>query len=304
MASTRFRRTVVFFRAFRVVDRSGRRRYRAPVTPCDPPAAETLVAPALYGSLQAAYASINPAAPFVLGVQHAVRRNRIHVTLRKRVQDGQVKPRSERRCKERGVHQLALRKPEAHVRNAQHRLDAQTLFDQRNRAQDFARLLLVRGSRHHQAVDCHVAPRDASALRLGHNALRNGEAPFRRRRNAVFVKREPDHRAPVFLRNGQDRLKAFALPVYGVDERFARIGAHGSLHRRNVGRVDLKRQRRNGGNAADRLCEHDRLVQLGQSYVHVEDVGACFLLRDRLPDQVIVVTRTKRLFQAFFCPSD
>ncbi len=72
-----------------------------------------------------------------------------------------------------------------------------------------------------------------------------------------------------------------------VDDGLAGVAAHGCLDGCGVGGVDLQRQQRGALELLGRLLDDLDLVDLGQAYVDVQDVGALFLLADALAHDVV-----------------
>ena len=123
-------------------------------------------------------------------IEHVERVDRVHHRLRVRVEDRQVEAVRHREREEGDVQNLALRQAERDVRHAEHRLDAEALFDHRHGAQRLGRLGLLRADGEREAVDVDVLARDAVCLCRADDFLRQREALFRLRGDAAVVERE------------------------------------------------------------------------------------------------------------------
>ena len=226
----------------------------------------------------------------VLGIEHALRGHHVAHAARLGVHDGQIEPGGKGLREEHRVDHLALGQAEADVGHAQHATHAELLMHKTHGAQDLRHLMLVGGSRHGEAVDDHVLPRDARFLGRLHDATRDGETPLGRLGNAVLVERKAHDGATVVGGDRQHGLKRLGLAVHGVDEGLARIAAHGAAHGLGVGGVDLQRQVTDGLDALHDLHEHAGLIELRQAYIDVERVGPEFCLVKCLAHSVIEVT--------------
>ena len=84
------------------------------------------------------------------------------------------------------------------------------------------------------------------------------------------------------------------LAVHGVDNRLARIHAHGGFHGNRIRRVDLQGQRRHALDFAHERHERRRLVDFGQAGVHVKRVGARFRLGNGFAQHIVEIALAKR----------
>ena len=153
---------------------------------------------------------------------------------------------------------------------------------------------------HDQAVDEDTVRADAVAGGLGHDAFGDGKAGLGGIGDAAFVERKADDVGSIVGDQREDLIHDLLLAVDGVDDGLAGIAAYGGLDSGGIGGVDLQRQQRGALELLGGLLDNLDLVDLGQTHVDVQDVGALLLLADALAHHVVQIAVAQGLLQALF----
>ncbi|MPM79575.1 hypothetical protein SDC9_126614 [bioreactor metagenome] len=93
------------------------------------------------------------------------------------------------------------------------------------------RLVGLRADGHHEAVDEDVLTAQARGFGRLYDAARYRKPRLGVLGDALFIQREAEHGAAVFLRDRQHRVERLLFPVDGVQQRFAVIDARRALER-------------------------------------------------------------------------
>ena len=159
---------------------------------------------------------------------------------------------------------------------------------------------MIGGGRHDQAVDEDSIAGDAVALAFVHDALGDGKALLGRLGDTVLVECQADHVGAVVGHDRQDLVHDLTLAVDRVDDGLAGVASRRRLNGGGVGRVDLQGQQCGALELLACCLDHLDLVDLGQAYVDVEDIGSLLLLANALGHYVIEVAVAQGLLQTLF----
>ena len=138
-----------------------------------------------------------------------------------------------------------------------------------------------------------------NAVRGGslHDLFCHAQAPFDSLRDPALVKTQTDQQGAVFLCDREHALHGFLLAVDGIEHRFSVVVPQSALHRRRVGSIDLQRQIDDRLYAGDGFLHGLRLVDLGQPYIDIKDMGTVLLLRQPFLVDILHVMIPERLLE-------
>ena len=115
-----------------------------------------------------------------------------------------------------------------------------------------------------------------------------------------MVKGQAHHRSAVLLHQGEDGVQGLLVPVHRVDNGLAAVDPQGSLQHPGVGGVQLEGGVGDPLEGLHRAHHHLRLVDLGQTHVHIQDVGPRLGLGQGLVQHVVHIPPAQGLFHQLF----
>ena len=156
---------------------------------------------------------------------------------------------------------------------------------------------VVGRDRHGKAVDHNVLPWNAVSVRRLIDPAGDADPALRVGGNPVFVEDQRHKDAAVLPYKRKNCLDALFFAVDRVDHRLSVIDAHAPLKRGRIRGVDLQRQREHALKLLNNFRQHLRLIDLGKSDVHIEDMGAAVLLPKSLSEDILDIIVPKGLLE-------
>ena len=233
----------------------------------------------------------------IFAAEHPAGVYRVHHFLLIGVDDGQ------RQAALNGLRQkylrnkCSLRQTERNVGYAEHRFKPQFSANPRDGFKRLLYLILLRGNRQRQAVNCHIFPRNARFKRRVQNRARKAHARLAGRWQSVFAQRKSDDRSAVFFCNREHRFQRRAGCVYAVDHALS-----GAARRPASIAFGLEESICSGRLTAPLIAVTTRRMVSGSSisgspHVDIQNLCAGFGLFNRLRNDIIHVAFAERLLK-------
>ncbi len=216
----------------------------------------------------------------ILVCQRFVCVNDFQIFRDQRIGNGRIQAGFQRHGQEGPVQELPFGQAEGNVAHTQDGLYSEFLFDHADRFQSFHPCALLRGNGQSQTVDKDSFPAYTVALGRFNDPFGDFEPLLRILRQTPFVQRQGDHACSVLFNDREYRFHTFLLAVHRVDDGLSVIVPGRGLDDPRICAVDLKRSAHIGDLFHD-LDHHFKLVDIGQSYIEVEDICAGFHLAHR-----------------------